>query len=238
MKFLLYCLFASDTKPQDELASIPVLNKTSVQLFSHQELRAAASEMEELPDPSESSYLITYQQVVDFFHEQYTVIPMRYGSIFENQQALQEHLHNRYTSYIKLLEEINNCVEMGIRVLLSNNLEAMDVSRKMPEPPPSSGSEYLEKRRQFYQQQDQSSPAIEHYVQILQQEFKQVTVQYHHEHRWLVHESQKSPIFLISCHFLIYRQHVSTFQQIFHACQKRNHDQLMLSGPWPPYNFV
>jgi hypothetical protein len=43
---------------------------------------------------------------------------------------------------------------------------------------------------------------------------------------------------MLSLYFLVKREEVEKFRQIFQAFASRYSARILLSGPWPPFNFV
>ena len=59
-----------------------------------------------------------YERVVLSYHRRGAVVPMRYGCVVEQESQVIERLSAQGAHYEALLQELDGCVEMGLRVLL------------------------------------------------------------------------------------------------------------------------
>ncbi|MBU1162478.1 MAG: GvpL/GvpF family gas vesicle protein, partial [Proteobacteria bacterium] len=115
MNYLIYCIFHTPghQKPEAPLG----VDDQPVALVSNNGLTAAISGITQpnlLPDVSR---ILTYKRVVELFHQDRTVIPMRYGCTLNGKQQVVRLLEEHGGQYGRLLGTIKGCVEMGIRVL-------------------------------------------------------------------------------------------------------------------------
>ncbi|MDO9071133.1 MAG: GvpL/GvpF family gas vesicle protein, partial [Deltaproteobacteria bacterium] len=59
-----------------------------------------------------------YERVVLSFHRRGVVVPMRYGCVVEQESQAIQLLEEHGPHYETLLQELDGCVEMGLRILL------------------------------------------------------------------------------------------------------------------------
>ncbi|MBM4275943.1 MAG: hypothetical protein FJ134_16010, partial [Deltaproteobacteria bacterium] len=85
---------------------------------AHRRLSAAVSMIDLADLPPNLLRLRTYENVVVSFQQQRTVIPMRYGCVVEKESQVIQLLDENGAHYELLLQELQGCVEMGLRVLL------------------------------------------------------------------------------------------------------------------------
>ena len=104
-----------------------------------------------------------YERVVNSCHRQGTVIPLRYGSVVSKETQVIELLDEYNPQYESLLQELEGCVEMGLRILLPAASPGLPPgSREVagppppapPEPPERLGLTYLTARKAHYAHQD------------------------------------------------------------------------------------
>lgn len=114
MKLLVYCILArrdAGFDPPDEVAGRPV------RLAGDDSLAAVVSDVAATPRP-EVEEILAFEAVVEWFHTHFSaVIPVRFGSVFEDEAALCDVLRRGRELYHRLLLELNDAVEVGIRVL-------------------------------------------------------------------------------------------------------------------------
>ena len=92
-------------------------------LLSNDGLSATVSKIQHPQISYNISWLLAYKQVIEAFHNDPAVsgiIPMRYGCLFKERSQVIQILIKCRVKYISLLKELEGCVEMGIRILISD----------------------------------------------------------------------------------------------------------------------
>jgi hypothetical protein len=234
MSCLLYCIFSC----QAPLQPTPVLGVGGqpVYLVTQGSLRVAISRTSSTL-VSDLDGLKAYGRVVAFFHLYHTVIPVRYGCVLPDESQVTWLLENHRLEYEALLSELAGCVEMGLRVKLDLEQSGPGESWRperpafTPSPPEHSGAAYLLARRAHYTALDQGT-------QVTQQ----VAAQYLDHFNGLFIKSKiegpRPQMPLLSLYFLVPADRVENFRQAYRRLQPSPEAGTLLSGPWPPYNFV
>jgi len=237
MKYLLYCVFKSDgCRPPAALLGVgdePVL------LLTSNGLSAAVSRVAPCDVVPDIHRALAYARVVQSFHRRLTVIPMRYGCLFEEEAEVIRLLGERSDRYNALLEELDGCVEMGIRMILLPELDGGALSDETSAPgspfpgqdAPSSGSAYLRARKAHYECEDQMRAGGHAMIEQCREAFAGLFVKCNTDA-----SLPRSSLF--SLYFLVPRGYVGSFREVFRQISPRQPAKLLLSGPWPPYNFV
>jgi hypothetical protein len=259
-KCLLYCIFRTE-KP----ASFGVLSGVDgqpVSVVSNAGLCAAVSEIAQPELAPDIPRITAYKDIVDSFHRNPAVrgiIPMRYGLIFDNESDVLCLLEKKGEQYDALLKELDGCVEMGIRVLISDRCKPIEGSNKKDkviesETPVSerSGRDYLRARRAHYEQEERFTKETEGVIDQCRNAFSGLFVKCKSETPYSpdpqtatfpvqslfrLSHSRPSPPAVSLC-FLVPRKSLESFRQTFRHMVCRNTWKILLSGPWPPYNFV
>jgi hypothetical protein len=212
---------------------------------SHRRLSAAVSGIAP-PDLSpDLSRLRAYERVVDACHRQGAVIPMRFGSVVSQESQLIKLLDDHDSYYETLLGELADCVEMGLRVLLPAASLAggtpggaetgREVAALQPTAPAAAserlGLTYLTARKAHYARQDRWT-----------EEYRQAAVRCREQFAGLYAkcktEAPSPRLPLLSLYFLVPRPALASFRRAFRQFSETEPARLLLSGPWPPYNFV
>ncbi len=240
MNYLTYCIF--HTPGHQYPGALSGVDDQPVALVSHNGLTAAISGITQpnlLPDVSR---ILTYKQVVEFFHRDRTVIPMRYGCLLNGKQQVSRLLEEHSDQYGRLLGTIKGCVEMGIRILIADEgLEIAELKKnerqclfngdKSRQGGPKSetpGRAYLSTRKTHYDQEDQMDKEFETVLSHFRRAFSGLYTRFKSEFK----------NHLLSLYFLVPRDAVKHFRQVFLNISQDAAAKLLLSGPWPPYNFV
>jgi hypothetical protein len=243
MSCLLYCVRPN---PGPQLAPhLLGVGGQAVFQVAHQQLRATVSKIEPADMAPDLPRVKAYERVVLSCHRQGTVIPMRYGCAVKEESQVIQHLDEHGPHYETLLKELEGCVEMGLRVLLPAGLWAAvtpggpESSREVagPQPPDLSapperlGLAYLTARKAHYAQQDRWTTAYRQAAERCRTHFTGLFVK-------CKTEAPSPQLLLLSLYFLVPDAAVASFRQAFKKLTEIEAARLLMSGPWPPYNFV
>jgi len=156
-----------------------------------------------------------------------------------------------YKWYQSLLDELNGCVEMGIRVLFfgENRDSGLDSPSGPggPEatraaPPPSgragSGRAYLAARRSHYAGQERTGGREKRVIERCRQAWAGLFRKFRAEYPSRADFGSSLGRLFLSLYFLTPRDSVEPFRRAFRQIGTIPSTKLLLSGPWPPYNFV
>jgi len=186
------------------------------------------SNIQQVSQPSKND-LLAYHHVIDYFHKDHTIIPMRFGSTFEITTALSDYVAKNNESFIQVFNRISGCSEMGINVISIGPHKKDATNTKKY----ASGIDYLTKRKQHYHQIDQAIDDIRNIEKIISHEFKGMFLE--------MRKERKTPMTgkgLWSFYFLVKKENIQRFSETFNEIRLETHNKWMLSGPWPPFNFV
>ena len=244
MTCLFYCIHRY---PGPEIAPLLLgVGGSPVYQVAHRRLRAAVSRINQDDLAPDLSRVQTYERVVLSCHRQGTIIPMRYGCTVTEDSQITQHLDEHGPHYEALLEELAGCVEMGLRVLLPSGPWAAvtpggpEGCRELagPQPPadPTAtverlGLAYLTARKAHYDHQDRWTNEYRQAAERCRAHFEGLFVK-------CKTEAPSPRLPLLSLYFLVPESGVESFRQAFRQLSATESARLLLSGPWPPYNFV
>ena len=153
MSYHLYCAMRRPGKSQPRIP--PGIGGQAVYLVSQDGLSVAVSRGGRPEDPSDLASLRAHAQVVAAWNRFQTVIPLRYGCRLARQDQVTDLLRERAPHYEALLQELDGCVEMGLRLLVPKRPGSASVPGD-PEGPrdgaePRAGLAYLQSRQTSYE---------------------------------------------------------------------------------------
>jgi len=235
-RYLLYCIFRSspNQKPEDLLG----VDHQPLLIISSNGLSAAVSEIvcrDFIPDLDR---VLAYKKVVESFHRNQTVIPMRFGCLFEEKQQVIKLLEKRSEQYDAVLDKLEGCIEMGIRILISNAPICTAQPETRNEHITTPGKAYLEARKTCYAQEENLAKEIHSVCQQCCESLGHLFVECRMEQKRLSAPKYGFRVSLPSFNFLVPRENVDSFREIFRQMRRPESAKLFLNGPWPPYNFV
>ncbi len=185
-----------------------------------------------------------YARVIEAVHRNYTTIPMRYGCLFHQVSQVSSLLEQRRRRYESLLKELEGCVEMGVRILLPEGASHTGASAgpagdelgaggpNWALAPGRPGHSYLAAQRRRYLAQDEATRGWGLLAAKICGALTGLFSRHRQESRNLAGRR------LVSLYFLVPRRMLEAFRQAFGQVSARDSGQFLLSGPWPPYNFV
>ena len=243
MSCLFYCI---GHHPGPELAGpLPGVGGRPVYQVADRHLRAAVSRINRADLTPDLHRVRAYERVVTSCHRRGTVVPMRYGCVVDRESQVIEMLSAHRAHYEALLRELEGCVEMGLRVLLPSGPWAAvtpggpEGCREVAGPPPPDpaatadrlGLAYLTARKAHYAHQDRWTTEYRQAAARCQAQFAGLFVK-------CATEAPSPRLPVLSLYFLVPAPAVKAFRQAFRRLSETESARLLLSGPWPPYNFV
>jgi hypothetical protein len=241
MKCLAYCIYEKGGAGSAE--GLLGVDGRSVSEIRKNNLVAAVS-CTALPENSPDITTITrYHKVIDYLHRHCTIIPLRLGTVFDSEIEVEHLLETRGGRYTKLLEELHGQVEMGIRVMVESRSrpgKTPPSSAREPSPQPANpGVSYLASRKSHYAMESEDAKENERAISRYSAPFKDMCSRIKSEVSAAGpnNDGVSQPI-ILSLYFLVPRQALDGFRQAFEYMRSHEPVRMLLSGPWPPYNFV
>jgi hypothetical protein len=203
-------------------------------LVSDSGLSAVVSELEPSASPPDVGTLLAYEKVVEYYFAQATIIPMRYECWLRGPAEVAGLLRERGAEYDALLQQLEGFAEMGVQ-LLSSGPAAAETAAPQPALPnhngDATGAAYLSSRKRHYRASERSASrqyeVIDSLCGALASSFARRKV-----------EPPAAAPHLLSVYFLVPRIQVARFRDLVREYRAAADAKLLLSGPWPPYNFV
>ncbi len=258
MRALIYCVFAARSGPRPRRSGV---DGTPVDYVAEGELCAAMSLVDEAALAPSLERVKAYEAVVEALFRDRAVVPMRYGSSVHSPAQLAQLLREQAARFGRLLEEVEGCVELGVRVPAQEGRDARAAPRRAaPAAParPGPGHAYLASRRVSVGA-DLPQADVAGLVERCRSAFAGLYV------RLRAEPSQPLRLALsladgrlrlsqagagpqegrapeqrgsLALSFLVPRASVKAFREAFERLVEASRLELRLSGPWPPYSFV
>lgn len=243
MTVLLYCIFRSEEAKIRELSH--GLRAQPLVMVSTKRMAAVISKFESTGGPVNVADALAYHEVIASFHSKRTVIPIRFGTVFDQPLEIQRLLEVREEKYSTLLEDLDGHVELGIRLIPS----ALDspVTRDRYQSTPHEilrresggpGTAYLSRRKSVYSEDQSRNHWTNRVVEKYRRPFLGLFKRMNFETSEPGYSPHETPAGLFSLYFLVPRRSVAAFREAFQRLKSQETAKMLLSGPWPPYNFV
>lgn len=177
-----------------------------------------------------------HENVIEGLMADHTVLPVRFSTIVRDTSTVQWVLEKNHHSLAANLEQVRGCVEVGLRVLWDGDISPLQAAQDLPKDSGSvmarPGHAYMLKRLEEERRNRDCQQQAETLALQLHTALRHLAVD--HTLRVLA-----TPRLLLTAAYLIDQTLVETFrQQTIQLRAAFPHLRLLLTGPWPVYNFV
>lgn len=214
-------------------------------------LAAACSRVPAVCTHPEVRQLLDHARIVNELFQRVTLLPMRFGCWLDGPAQLDDLLRRNEATYRAGLQQVDGCVELGIRVLLAENgrQDPGTPDRHSPSPgalpaaprdataavPPAGtrlGASYLLARKAGYEHRDRHNEAWQRVRGSLERAMAGLFV------KSAAEQCSTSRQRFGSVYFLVARPDCARFRAAYDDLERARPERLLLTGPWPPYNFM
>lgn len=244
MNVLVYCIMRPPHP--SGLESIKGIGDVPISLVETEGLMAAVSRIVPSEVTPNLKRILLYQKVIEWFHNNGAILPMRYGCLMGEESEMVRILKDHGEDYKRLLGELEGCEEMGIRILSSESgirsseYQANQLKSEIEKKPtPHPGQAYLAVRKALYDQEESFNKENEALIEAYRNVFAGLFVKCKREGPSTRHTRMTvDNTLLFSLYFLVPKYLVNDFRRVFQKMPSKEGQKILLSGPWPPYNFA
>ncbi len=235
MAWYAYCI----TEQKAFLGSIrsrrpfPVENLSGVgnnQVFAYPSGELAVIVSEYTPGELNQQAVIEHARVVSECFRNTTVLPFRFGTIFDSDEALRRALRSNRKAFTDSVLRLKGKAEMHLKLVVKDGSlrEAMNDI----ELPDSVGGEYLSRlREKAARQRERQTKARALSVQVNRL--------FHPLEEEVSCRKDETGGMLIDIAHLIDEKAIERYQNSFSsAARQLKNCEILISGPWPPYHFT
>jgi hypothetical protein len=176
--------------------------------------------------------VVEHSRVVSSFFERGTVLPFRFGTVFENDDALRRAVRSNRKQFLASVDRLRGKAEMHLKVVVRDaSMAAAMVDIELPN---ATGGAYLttlrEKAQRERERQTKARSLSSQVHKMLQPLEEEVTCR---------KPVQGVKEMTIDIAHLIDHKSLEKYQNRFQsAAMQMKGCQLVLTGPWPPYHFT
>jgi len=176
--------------------------------------------------------VVEHSRVVSSFFDRGTVLPFRFGTVFENDEALRRAIRSNRKQFLASVDRLRGKAEMHLKVVVRD--ASMAASMVDIELPNAVGGAYLttlrEKAQRERERQTKARSLSSQVHKMLQPLEEEVTCR---------KPVQGVKEMTIDIAHLIDHKSLEKYQNRFQsAAMQMKGCQLVLTGPWPPYHFT
>jgi hypothetical protein len=155
-----------------------------------------------------------YERIVERLGEVHAMVPARFGSVMEDDQAVLEMLRSKREHLLTVLEHTRGAVELGVRATWE----------QPPEPEHQTGTGYMRARLQLRSRAREVAGGLTPLGKLSRTS------------RCELPAGAAQPL---RCAYLVDRELVGDFTASVRRLDQKLRDvDLVCTGPWPPYSFA
>jgi len=209
------------------LENLKGVNEAPVLAYPSGEFAVIVSEHQPAKPLTQHS-IVEHARVISECFRTVTVLPFRFGTIFESDEALRRAVRANRKAFVESVARLRGKSEMHVKILVKDGA----IEEAIADVPAGVGGEYLRKLR------DRASRERER-----QTKARALSMQVHKLFSPLeedvVCKRTDSGTMLIDFAHLIDTNTVAKYQNRYSAATRHFKDcQVTISGPWPPYHFM
>ena len=212
------------------LEGIQGVNGAAVLSYPSGDFAVIVSEYDRSEAKLEEKHVLEHARVVSVCFRTGTVLPFRFGTIFDSDDALRQAVRTNRRTFGQSVAKLRGKAEMHLKVLVKgDSLRRVLAEVQLPD---TVGGDYLMKLREKASQDRER-----------QTKARALSVQVHKMFNPLEEEISckrvSSDGMLIDIAHLIDSKSIEKYQNRYStAARQLKNCELVLSGPWPPYHFL
>jgi len=221
------------------LAGIKGLSGVGLYAVSVNKITLAVCDMNKAEIIADKSCAIEYAGIIETLAQQFTLLPVQYGSVMESTDTIKKMLERNYAEIQQNLLKVENKFEFGLKVFCDSE-KLMTELEDANETVQKSGSEIKNSVFREYVNQKLKEHRREEmllsYVDSIIAEFTRLLTHLNTINKIKKMASAKN---IIDAVFLLKKNKKDEMVQAVKDFQsKYPRLNFILTGPWPPYNFV
>jgi hypothetical protein len=210
---------------------------------SFDEITAVVSDIDRRSLVADSANAIAFAGVIENLAQQFTLLPMRFGSIMDSAESITQMLKRNFTEIQQNLSKVENRTEFGLKVFCdSEKLKAIliekSASEVLPDFQPDSEPnisvfrEYVNKKLQAHRLEELLLGHVDSVIEVITEQLNLLNAR-------CKFKKMLSEALIIDAVFLLELEQKDHLVHKIKALQTQYPGlNFILTGPWPPYNFV
>ena len=225
------------------LSGIKGISGSDLYPVTFDEISAVVSDFNRTNLIADRSNAIEYAGVIEKLAQQYTLLPMRYGSLMESTDIITKMLERNYPEIQQNLQKVEDKFEFGLKVFCDSEklktrlMAKSEANSKTPAEPDheiknSVFREYVNKKLKEHRLEE----LLLSYVNSVIAEITDYLVRLNAVNKF---KKMATSTTIIDAVFLLDKDKKDVLINVVSDLQ--NHHvglTFILTGPWPPYNFV
>jgi hypothetical protein len=213
-----------------------VVSQVPAAEFAEDELRAHLNDMDWV-----ETVALDHERVLDSICRQTTVIPMRLCTVYKTERGVREMLLREADTLLEALDQLDGKTEWGVKLFFERPQESRAPIRERASGESASGASYMNDRRQQRDRARQLDEQVEAVVALIHERLDSLSEESTLNPPQRPEISAHPGEMVLNGAYLVKRESEQEFHEEARALQSRFADngiELVLTGPWPAYNFL
>lgn len=233
MKIYTYAIIDSNSEMDEPIRG---LGEASVYNIPYRDIGIVVSGLDPQVQIKTEESILKHEEVAERLMDRFTVLPMRLYTVFSGKEDMLLKVKDYYEDFIKNLDRVRNKAEFGIKVIWGGNIIKERIINVYKNESPAhltqSGTKFMKEKferykidKEFEEEADRCIAIVDGFLNRLASEKKL--------------EKLKTDNLLLSASYLVDKEKKDDFKKAFEELRSSHRDlKYLLSGPWPPYNFI
>jgi len=235
MKVYAYGVIDSNEKIDEAMKG---LNDAPLFNIPYRDIGIVVSDLNTQIQKEDKKSVLKHEEVVEKLMDKFTVLPMRYLTLFSGKEQVLLMMKDYYDDFIENLDRLREKIEFGVKTIWPGDLireritTAHRKSDNLPLVASSSGKSFMKEKFENYKIDKEFEEEADRCIAIVDGFFNRFIA----EKRL---EKLKTDNLLLSASYLVDKEKRDDFKKAFEELRGSGGDlKYLLSGPWPPYNFI
>lgn len=244
MDKIIYAILSVKEDPEKLMAQLNTMKgilEADLYIVSYEDISAVVSDINRSDLIADKTNALKFAELIENLAEQFTVIPVRFGSLVESSDRIKKMLERNYNKIQNNLLEIKNKVEFGLKVFsdpekikteIKIKAEAEPLIESIKSKKKSIYTDYLLNKLKEHRFEEQLLAHVDCIILDITTHLKQLNP---------IQKFKKmvSATNIIDAVLLLDKNKKELCINVVNELQNKYPDlSFMLTGPWPPYNFV
>ena len=214
------------------------LNDAPLFNIPYRDIGIVVSDLNTQIQKEDKKSVLKHEEVVEKLMDTFTVLPMRFLTLFSGKEQVLLMMKNYYDDFIENLDRLREKIEFGVKTIWPGDLireritTAHRKSDNLPLVASSSGKSFMNEKFENYKIDKEFEEEADRCIAIVDGFFNRFVA----EKRL---EKLKTDNLLLSASYLVDKEKRDDFKKAFEELRGSGGDlKYLLSGPWPPYNFI
>lgn len=246
MEIIIYALL-SDKEDSSELdlklKRMQGLLNTEIYSLKKGQITAVLSNISRTNLITDSTNALLFAEIIDTLSQEFSLLPMRFGSLMESSNAILQMLERNYISIQKNLDQVKDKSEFGLKVFCdSAKLKADLIERTeyndqekdqlSTETKPSVYREWVNRKLKEHRLEELLLTHVDKVIASISEQLSSMNAV--SKYKKMLTETT-----IIDALFLLKKDQNEELMAVITNLQKQYPGlNFVMTGPWPPYNFV